>query len=85
MRAERRRAAHHVARRPLLCTRLGEHERPGGEVERGEIDPAGEPCRGRSPVETARDHEVDDEEELVFELDDDALPEPADPENRLPL
>src|SRR5437867_55302 len=83
--SSRSRPAHHMERRALLCTRLGEYERPGGEVERGEIDPASEPCRGRSPVETARDHEVDDEEELVFELDHDALSEPAEPENRLPL
>ena len=30
-----------------------------------------------SPLEAARDHEVEDEEEIVFEREDEALPEPG--------
>src|SRR5207249_7036338 len=54
-------------------------------VEGRQVHPATEPCRGRAPVEPARDHEVEDEEELVLEPENDALSQPLQAENRLPL
>ena len=72
-RGERGGAADEVERRAPLRARLGEHERALREVERGEPDAAGELRVRLAPVEPARDHEVDHEEEVALEREDDAL------------
>src|SRR5947207_9597987 len=53
---------------------LGEHEIAGAEFENGETDFAG---RFYVPAETAGDHQMDDDEELVLELDHDPLADAA--------
>jgi hypothetical protein len=62
-----------VERSAVFGTGFGEDEGAVGEVESGEIVSATEFGFGGAPVETARDHEVQDEPEAVVELDGDAL------------
>ena len=83
MLAERRLALDHVQRRPLLRAGLGERQRAVREIERRQRVAAGElgaawlrACRQCS---AARDHEVQDEPQVVLEADRDALAEPAQP------
>ena len=52
---------------------FGEDEGAVGEVEGGEVVAAAEFRAEGAPVETAGDHEVQDEPEAVVELDGDAL------------
>ena len=51
---------------------------PAREVERREPDLPRDARPRRLPVEPARDHQVQDEEEVVLEPEDDALPEAAE-------
>ena len=76
-------AAHKVERCPLLRARLREDERAAGEVERGRSDLAGHLRPRLLPVQPARDHEMQHEEQVVVELEDDALAEPAQAADRL--
>jgi hypothetical protein len=71
-------AAGQVQRGPALGAGLGQDERARREVERGQAHLAGDAGAGRFPVQAARNHQVDDDEQLVFERDDDALAEPAE-------
>src|ERR1700682_3525141 len=64
---------------------LGENQRSVREVERGEADLAGHFGSGGYPAETARNHEVNDEEEIVLELQDDALSHSPHTENQFPI
>ncbi len=84
-RAERRLAAHEVQRRAPLRAGLGEDERAGREVEGGEPHLARELRPGRLPVEPARDHEVQRQEQLAVEREHDPLPQPADRGDAPPL
>src|SRR5439155_10342971 len=61
--------------------RLGQHERPGRELEGRQPDLAGRARARRSPVKATGDHQVEDEEELALELEDDALAEAAEPDD----
>ena len=49
---------------------------PEGKSKRGEADAAGELRAALLPVEPARNHEVQGEEEVVLEHEDDPLAEP---------
>ena len=64
---------------------LGEDQRAVREVERGEADLARQLRAPRLPVQPAGDHQVEDEEEVVVEREDDALAEPRDASDHLPL
>ena len=55
------------------------------EVEGGEACLAGGLCAARAPVEAPCDHEVEDEEELLFEGEHDALAQPAKAQHLAPL
>jgi hypothetical protein len=72
---QRRLAARQVDRRSLLRSGLGQQKGSGLEVKRGEAELAGELGAQISPPEPARDHQVDDHERLVLQLEDDALAE----------
>ena len=61
---------------------LGESERAALEVERGEPELARELGTGRLPVQPPRDHQMENEEELIVELEDDPLAKPAQATNR---
>ena len=60
---ERRLAAHEVQRRALLRAGLGKRQRAVGKAKRGQADLAGQLGAGRLPVQPARDHQVQDQEE----------------------
>ena len=61
-----------------LGTSFGEDERAVGEVEGCEIVAAAEFCSEGTPVETAGDHEVQDEPVAVVEFDGDAFADAAE-------
>jgi hypothetical protein len=56
---------------------FGENERAVGKVEGGKIVAAAEFGSERAPVQTAGDHEVQDEPMAVVEFDGDALADAA--------
>jgi len=70
-----------IQRRALLRSGLGENESSGWEVERPQAELAGNFCAGGLPVETTGNHQVYYKEEISFQLEDDAFPETAQPEN----
>ena len=49
---------------------------PPGEIEGGVAPLAGDRRAGSSPLEPARDHEVDDGEEVAFDPEHDSLAQP---------
>ena len=69
-----------VHRRPLLRPRFGEEEASGVEFEFGQHHSRADSCllAWRAPAQPARNHEVEDEKELVLESDDDPLAESTD-------
>ena len=73
-----RRPAHDVQRGALLRARLREHQRAGRKLERGKSHLPRDARAGRPPVKAARDHQMEDEEEVALELEDDALADPAE-------
>ena len=78
-RAQRRLAAHQLQRRALLRARLGEEQRAVLEDERGEhqLRPHPRFLARLAPAQAARDHQVDDEKQIVVEGEDDALADAA--------
>ena len=75
-----------MERGAALGAGFGEGERAVGEVECGEVVAAVEGGAGLlrvevAPVETAGDHEVEDEEEVVVETEDNALADAAEGAN----
>ena len=66
-------------RRPLLRARLGEEQRAGGKVEFGERIPMTPALRSRprraAPAQAPSDHQVDNDEDSAFQLQDDLLRE----------
>ena len=71
-------ATHDVNRRSTLRARLGEEQRAVVEVERGQSELARDLRAARQPLESARNHQMDDDEEIVFEREHDSLAEAAD-------
>ncbi len=69
---------HHVQRRAAFRPRFGERQRTVGKIERGEVIPAAERRAVRPPMQTAGNHQVDDEPQLAVEADRDAFADPAD-------
>src|SRR5438093_6210856 len=76
---ERAGAPGQVERGPLARPGRGPEARAGGEVERRDAEPPGDAPARRAPVEAARDHQVEDQEELLLAADHEALAEPAEP------
>ena len=58
---------------PLLRARLAQQEGTRLEIEGREAVPSRKGGFGLSPVEATRDHQVQDEEEFILQLEDDAL------------
>ena len=58
---------------------------PCVEVEREQPDLAGNLRARLLPAETSGDHQVQDEEQLAFQLEDDPLTEPMQRDDSLPL
>ena len=67
--------AHELQRRALLRARLGQQQRAVREVERRQdhLRPDARRSARLAPAQPPRDHQVDDQEELVVELEHDAL------------
>src|SRR5688572_13796790 len=66
-----------------LRARFGQDQCAIREIECSEADLAGDFGGRFQPPQPARDHQMDDEEEIVFQLEDDSLPHAANPGNRL--
>ena len=66
-------AADDVDRSPFFRAGFGQGQDSGREVESGQPDLARQLGAGRSPVEPAGDHEVEDEIKVVLKAPDDAL------------
>ncbi len=71
-----------VERRPPLSTGFGEDQAPGGEIERREAEAPIERRSWSAPVEPARDHEMEDEEELPLDADHEPLSDSPELEHR---
>ena len=71
--AQGRFAPGQVDGRALLRARLGHEKRPRRAIQGGHADLARDLRPGRLPVQAPGDHEVEDHEELVVQLDDDPL------------
>jgi hypothetical protein len=82
---ERAVASNEVERRAARRAGLGEEERPGWEIEGGQRDPPGRLRAARAPPESAGDHEVNDEEELILQLEHDPLSDPSERQHALSL
>ena len=67
----------------LLWAGFGEEQGSTWEVEGGQADPGWDFRPGWFPVEAAGDHQVGEEEEVVFEGEDDSFSEAADVEQAL--
>jgi hypothetical protein len=62
---------------------FGEDQRACREIEGGEGVSSGELCLRRAPVETAGDHEMENQPEVAFDADGDALADAAEGEDGL--
>jgi len=80
---DRRAARDDVESRPFLTPLLGHEKRSVFEVERSEAATLRDAHTRLAPAQTPRNHEVQDEEELVLELDHDPLADPLDPTDLL--
>jgi len=78
---ESRFACNQVERRPLLRRGLGKHERAVGKVERRECSAAADLRPALSPVQPARNHQVQDQEQISLEREDDSLADPSQRED----
>jgi hypothetical protein len=61
----------------MFAAGFGEEKRAVGKIESGEIVFAANFCGGGFPVETASDHEVEDDPEIVVEAEGDAFADAA--------
>ena len=75
---ERRLSRDQMERGPLLRRGLGEHERAVGKVERRERPAAADLRPALSPVQPARDHQVQHQEQVSLEREDDPLADPPE-------
>jgi hypothetical protein len=85
VRGERCGAAHHVQRRPVLLARLGEEQGAARKIERGKADLAGRLGAPFPPLESPGDHQMKDQEDLVFHLPHDPLADTPQARDRLSL
>src|SRR6266545_3475913 len=79
---ERLLPARQMERRPLPGTRLGQEKSPLLEIEGRQPDPSGKLGAARLPVETSSHHQVQNEKEIFYQLEDDAFadsPQSQDP------
>jgi hypothetical protein len=70
-------AAHEMERRALLGAGLGEKQGPVLEIEGSKTEPSGQLRAAILPVQTARHHQVQDQEQIVLEREDDPLADPV--------
>jgi hypothetical protein len=70
-------AAGNMNRRLPAGAGFGEDQRAAGKVERGEPDLVGNRCAAIAPAEPAGNHQVQDQEQLVAEIEHEALSQPA--------
>jgi hypothetical protein len=70
-------------RRAALCPSLREDKETRWELERSECELPAELGVVWAPAQTARDHQVDDQEEITLEYEDDPLADSAQPEDLL--
>ena len=75
------RPPHDVKRCAALGSRLGQRKRAAGEIEQRERDSSRRLLIVGEPAQAAGDHQVNDEEEIVFEREDDALADAANVEH----
>ncbi len=78
-------AFHEVERRPFLRAHLGQDERAFRKIEGRDGGAASDLRASFPPVEPARDHQVENQEELPFELEDDTFSETPEAEHPPPL
>src|SRR5436190_4136831 len=76
-RLKRRLTPQEVYRRALLRARLGQRQRARREVEGGETDLTRHLGAAGLPVKPSRNHQVDREVQIAFELEEDALAQAA--------
>src|SRR5207245_1652566 len=74
-------AAQQVQRCAVLRPRFRQEQAPARKIPGGEAGTAGNPHAGRLPVESARDHQMENGEQVVLESEDDALAETLDLED----
>ncbi len=79
---ERGLSPHRIEGRPLLRARLREEQGPRREVEGGQAHLSRNLRPARAPVEPPRDHQVEDQEQLLRERDHEALAEPPERAHR---
>jgi hypothetical protein len=82
---ERLFTAHKPERGAPFRTGFREYQSTVRKIERREPDLPGHLRPGGHPAKTAGDHEVDDEEEIVFELHDNALPHSPHADDPFPV
>jgi hypothetical protein len=63
---------------------FGQQQSAGRKVEGGKADSARRLRPGRLPAQPPRDHEVQDQEQLVVQFQDESLAEPAQATDRFP-
>src|SRR6266550_1931444 len=78
---QRRLALDYMEGCTLLRAGLGEQERSAWEVERRESDFRRRFRALGPPLESARDHQVEDEKDVAFHLPHDAFPDAAQPDD----
>src|ERR1700741_1157760 len=61
----------------MFCSRFGERERAAGKIESCEAAPAGKLCPSRLPMQAPGDHQMQNEPEIAFYADGDALADAA--------
>src|SRR5687768_8554544 len=66
-----------MQRRLPLGSRFGQNQTAVLEIDGQQANFAGNRRLRRAPPETASDHEMEDQKDVVFELENDALAEPA--------
>ena len=66
-----------VEGRAAFAARFGEDQRAVREIERRQIELAGQACPARLPVQAAGDHQVDHKPQLVLEADRDPFAQAA--------
>src|SRR5215831_17479854 len=84
-RRERSLALDQMDRGAALGARFGEKQRRILEIESRERQAARRLLVFREPAQAAGDHEMDDQEQGSLELEDDALAQPTDADELLPL
>ena len=78
-------SAHEPQRSAALGAGFGENQSPVREIERSEADFSRHLRARWHPAQTAGDHQVDHQEQIVLQLEDDSLPHPPHSDDPLSL